>query len=71
MGEFIGDASRNIASVRLHQALGFRQSGVIAGSGFKFSHWLDTVLMQKPLKGGQALPPNAESLPERKLKSGR
>jgi L-amino acid N-acyltransferase YncA len=44
----IGD-SANTASVRLHEALGFRNVGVLAAVGFKFDKWHDTVLMQREL----------------------
>lgn len=54
----IGDAANNLPSARLHAAMGFRECGRIAGSGFKFGRWCDTLLMQLPLNGG------ASSLPE-------
>lgn len=44
----IGD-SENIASVRVHEKLGFQHSGVLRGVGFKFDRWIDTVMMQLPL----------------------
>ena len=44
----IGD-SENIASVRVHEKLGFQHSGVLRGVGFKFDRWIDTVFMQLPL----------------------
>lgn len=44
----IGD-SGNIASIRLHAALGFRTVGTLTDVGFKFGRWLDSVLMQRPL----------------------
>jgi len=44
----IGGAD-NLASVRLHAALGFRQVGVLEGVGCKFGRWLDTILMQRTL----------------------
>lgn len=61
----IGDGSPQSASVKLHEALGFRHSGVLQGSGYKHGRWLDTVFMQLELNGGAATPPDAESLPER------
>ncbi|MET1028403.1 MAG: N-acetyltransferase family protein [Dongiaceae bacterium] len=39
----------NLASVRLHAALGFRQVGVLEGVGCKFGRSLNTVLMQRAL----------------------
>ena len=45
----IGD-SENIASIRLHQAMGFVQVGLLPKIGFKFDRWLDSVLMQRTLK---------------------
>jgi len=44
----IGD-SENIASVRVHEKLGFQHSGVLRVVGFKFDRWIDTVFMQLPL----------------------
>jgi L-amino acid N-acyltransferase YncA len=44
----IGD-SANVASIRLHEELGFRRVGTLQGVGFKFERWLDTVLMQREL----------------------
>lgn len=58
----IGDGAVNLASVRLHSALGFDPCGRIAGSGFKHGRWCDTVLMQKSLNGGAATLPDRGSL---------
>jgi phosphinothricin acetyltransferase len=55
----IGDGGVNIASARLHAALGFAECGRITGSGFKFGRWCDTVMMQRPLNGGTATLPHA------------
>lgn len=44
----IGD-SENRRSIRLHEALGFAQAGVLRATGFKHQRWLDVVLMQRPL----------------------
>ena len=49
----IGD-SANVASIRLHEELGFRRVGTLHSVGFKFQRWLDTVLMQKELDGRAA-----------------
>ena len=44
-------------SIRLHAALGFTQVGVLPAIGFKFSAWVDTVLMQRALgEGAGTLP---------------
>lgn len=61
----IGDGRRNQASVRLHEAAGFRHAGLLEGSGYKHGRWLDTVFMQLSLDGGTASPPDPDSLPER------
>ncbi len=53
----IGDGAINLASVRLHAAMGFTHCGRIEGSGFKFGRWCDTVLMQRPLNKGAATLP--------------
>ena len=64
----IGDGHADSASVRLHEKLGFRHSGRLEGSGYKHERWLDTVLMQLSLNGGAQVPPDPESLPERKFR---
>jgi len=51
--------SENIASLRLHQGLGFTTIGQLTAVGFKHGRWLNTVLMQRPLgEGDSTLPPN-------------
>lgn len=52
----IGD-SGNTASIALHEALGFSQVGTFRSIGFKFGRWVDTVLMQRALGPGDAMPP--------------
>ena len=49
--------SETLPSIRLHQALGFAEIGVLPAVGFKFGRWVDIVLMQRPLG------PGADSLP--------
>lgn len=61
----IGDGSSQSPSVRLHERLGFRHSGVLAGSGYKHGRWLDTVFMQFEMNGGKSVAPDPCSLPER------
>ncbi|TRC96399.1 N-acetyltransferase family protein [Mesorhizobium sp. WSM4303] len=64
----IGDGHADSASVRLHEKLGFRHSGRLEGSGYKHGRWLDTVFMQLSLNGGATVPPDPDSLPERKFR---
>ena len=47
-----------IASIRLHEALGFTHMGVLQAVGFKFGRWVDSVMMQR------ALGPGNSTLPE-------
>jgi L-amino acid N-acyltransferase YncA len=54
----IGGGTEHPASVALHLSLGFREIGVIEGSGFKHGRWLDTVLMQRALGEGRATLPD-------------
>jgi phosphinothricin acetyltransferase len=54
----IGD-KENRASIALHTALGFVPAGVLRSVGWKHGHWLDSVLMQRPLGPGDAAPPEA------------
>jgi phosphinothricin acetyltransferase len=45
------------ASVRLHGACGFVETGRMRSIGFKHGKWLDTVYMQRPLgEGDKSLP---------------
>ena len=48
MAAVIGD-SANTASLRLHEALGFRHAGVLADMAYKHGRWLDVVFMQRDL----------------------
>lgn len=66
----IGDGSPASASVKLHTALGFAMCGTMVGSGYKHERWLDTVIMQLPLNGGNMTAPDAESVPERRYRAG-
>ncbi len=50
--------SENIASIRLHARLGFRQVGVFESVGFKHGRWLDTVIMQRELGEGARTTPD-------------
>jgi len=52
--------SENIASIRLHERLGFRRVGVFEAVGFKHGRWVDTVLMQRALGDGESCPPLQE-----------
>ncbi|MCO6416096.1 N-acetyltransferase family protein [Siccirubricoccus sp. KC 17139] len=47
----VGD-SANVASVRLHEAFGFRLVGTLSSVGRKHGRWLDTVLLQRALGEG-------------------
>jgi phosphinothricin acetyltransferase len=67
----IGDGSAESPSVRLHEKLGFRHCGRLQGSGYKHDRWLDTVFMQLEMNGGAMLPPDADSMPERKFRQNR
>jgi L-amino acid N-acyltransferase YncA len=52
----IGDSAQ-IASIALHASCGFTLVGTLRSVGFKHDRWLDTVLMQRPLGRGDAIPP--------------
>lgn len=52
----VGD-SANGASIRLHERLGFRHVGVLRAVGHKHGRWLDSVLLQRALGAGDAVPP--------------
>ncbi|MDJ0388386.1 GNAT family N-acetyltransferase [Roseomonas sp. E05] len=48
-----GIEAGNAASVRLHQAAGFTEAGVLRQVGRKFDRWLDLLFMQKILRAGE------------------
>jgi L-amino acid N-acyltransferase YncA len=52
----IGDSAQT-ASIELHRAAGFHHVGNIENVGFKFSRWLDSVIMQRALGPGAATTP--------------
>jgi len=54
----IGD-SENMASIKLHERLGFRLIGVHPAVGFKFGRWVDVVHMQLVLGEGASTIPAA------------
>jgi L-amino acid N-acyltransferase YncA len=64
----IGDGSPNSPSVKLHERLGFRHSGMLQGSGYKHGRWLDTMFMQLSMNGGATVAPDPDSLPERRFR---
>jgi L-amino acid N-acyltransferase YncA len=49
----------NRVSLGLHEVFGFRQVGHLSSVGYKFSHWTDTVMVQRSLGPGGTEPPQA------------
>jgi L-amino acid N-acyltransferase YncA len=41
--------SANVASLRLHEACGFRQVGYLHAVAFRFGEWTDTVMVQRAI----------------------
>ncbi len=58
----IGD-NANAASIGLHRSLGFADAGVFRGLGHKHGRWVDVVMMQKALNGGDTGLPRGPGLP--------
>ncbi len=56
----VGD-SANVASIRLHTRLGFREVGVLRAVGRKFDRWLDTVILQLDLAPATPTPATQET----------
>ena len=52
----IGD-SANAGSIGVHRSLGFTPVGTLRACGGKFNRWLDVVMMEKALGGGDSTPP--------------
>jgi L-amino acid N-acyltransferase YncA len=48
-----------LASIRLHEALGFAHVAVCEAVGFKFGRWIDIVLMQRALGAGAQTAPDS------------
>ena len=42
----------NVASLKLHEAFGFRQVGYLPAVGYKFGRWTDTAMVQRSLGPG-------------------
>jgi phosphinothricin acetyltransferase len=47
----------NQPSLTLHDRFGFERVGYLKAVGFKFGHWTDTVMVQRPLGSGAASSP--------------
>lgn len=54
----IGD-SQNAGSIALHRKAGFTHSGTIKAVGYKLGRWVDVVMMQRALNGGDTSEPPA------------
>jgi L-amino acid N-acyltransferase YncA len=59
----IGDGKGNKGSVALHESLGFTLCGTMVATGFKFGQWVDTVIMQKSMNGGEDRLPDQGRFP--------
>ncbi len=49
--------SANEASIGLHRSCGFENVGILRSVGFKLDQWVDTVLLQRSLNGGDTTRP--------------
>jgi L-amino acid N-acyltransferase YncA len=47
----------NIASLAMHEKLGFRKVGLLPGIAYRHGRWADTVLVQRSLAAGATEPP--------------
>ncbi len=47
----------NEASLKLHEACGFSRVGLLPAVAFKFGHWADSIMVQRALGEGAAVPP--------------
>ena len=62
MVSVIGGAD-HLASIKLHETLGFENAGKLPATGFKHGKWLDSVLMQLPLGEGAQSDPDPDVYP--------
>jgi L-amino acid N-acyltransferase YncA len=49
----------NEASLRLHEACGFRRVGLLPSVAYKFGHWSDSVMVQRSLGDADSTAPGA------------
>jgi L-amino acid N-acyltransferase YncA len=61
MVAMIGD-SANAGSIGVHRSCGFTHQGVMRSVGQKAGRWVDVVIMQRPLNGGDADAPQGGGL---------
>jgi L-amino acid N-acyltransferase YncA len=54
--------SDNAGSIGLHRACGFESLGVMRSVGFKAGRWVDVVMMQRALNGGDVTAPGVGGL---------
>jgi len=54
---------QNAASVALHERFDFRRVGVLVSVGFKLGQWVDTIVMQRALGGGNSSLPEGKQAP--------
>ena len=54
----IGD-SGHLPSIKFHESLGFTEAGHLRSVGFKFGHWVDSVILQRRLGPGDTTLPDA------------
>jgi L-amino acid N-acyltransferase YncA len=62
MVAIIGDSERSLGSIGVHRRLGFKETGRMEGSGFKFGRWLDTMVMQMALNTGRDTLPDGTTI---------
>lgn len=60
----------HLASIKLHEALGFEKVGILPATGFKHGKWLDSILMQLSLGEGAASEPDPNTYPGTLYRSG-
>ena len=65
MVAIIGDAEHSLGSIGVHRKMGFKETGRMVGSGFKFGRWLDTMVMQIALNEGRETLPDGSSVADR------
>lgn len=58
----IGDSENSLGSIGVHRRLGFKETGRMVGSGFKFGRWLDTMVMQIALNDGRETLPDGSTI---------
>jgi len=61
--------SDNHTSIEFHTKMGFSHAGTLRSIGYKFDHWMDSVIMQRALGSGEQTPPGQLKIDHNKIEN--